>query len=182
MTTVTQQPNGTFTADPYHSSFLFAVRHVEVSRFRATFGDVIAQLDAGDSGIALEGRARVESISITEPPQMRENVVHGEDFFDAANHPEIGFRSTRLELAEDGSVTLDGELEIKGIARPVTAIGTYRPPIEDPYGGLRAALELRTVVDRRDWGMTWQMPLPGGGDALGYEVQVSVNLELVKHD
>ena len=113
---------------------------------------------------------------------MRENVVHGEDFFDAANHPEIGFRSTRLELAEDGSVTLDGELEIKGIARPVTAIGTYRPPIEDPYGGLRAALELRTVVDRRDWGMTWQMPLPGGGDALGYEVQVSVNLELVKHD
>ena len=180
MTTVTQQLTGTFTADPYHSSFMFAVRHVEVSSFRATFGEVIAQLDAGDSGLALEGRARVDSISITDPPQMRENVVNGEDFFDAANHPEITFRSTRFELGDDGTVTLDGELEIKGEARPVTAVGTYRPPIEDPYGALRAALELRTVIDRREWGMTWQVPLPGGGDALGYEVQVSINLELVK--
>jgi polyisoprenoid-binding protein YceI len=180
MTTATQAFTGTFTADPHHSSFLFAVQHMKVSTFRATFGDVEARLEGAESGVSLEGRARVASISITNPPQFREHVVNGEEFFDGGNHPEIVFRSTRVELAEDGGAAVDGELEIKGIARPVTATGTYQPPIEDPYGASRGALELRTVVDRRDWDMNWQMPLPAGGDALGYEVEVTVALELVK--
>jgi polyisoprenoid-binding protein YceI len=180
MATATQEFTGTFTADPVHSSFLCAVQHMEVSSFRATFGDVEARLEGGESGISLEGRARVASVSITEPPEMREHVVNGEDFFDGGNHPEIVFRSTRVELAEDGGVALDGELEIKGIARPVTATGAYRPPVEVPFGATRAAIELRAVVDRRDWDMNWQMPLPAGGEALGYEVELTVHLELVK--
>jgi polyisoprenoid-binding protein YceI len=180
MTTAMQDLTGTFTADPYHSSFLFAVRHMKVSTFRASFGDVEARLEVGESGLSLEGRARVASVSITDPPEMREHVVNGEDFLDAGNHPEIVFRSTRVELAEDGGVALDGELEIKGIARPVTATGTYQPPVEDPFGATRAAIELSNVVDRSDWGMNWQLPLPDGGDAVGYEVELSAQLELVK--
>jgi polyisoprenoid-binding protein YceI len=180
MTTATQEFTGTFTADPHHSSFLFAVRHMKVSTFRASFGDVEARLRGGESGISLEGRARVASVSITEPLEMREHVVNGKDFLDGENHPEIVFRSTRVELAGDGSAAVDGELEIKGIARPVTATGTHRPPIEDPYGATRAAIELSTVVDRRDWDMNWQLPLPAGGDALGYDVELTVHLELVK--
>jgi polyisoprenoid-binding protein YceI len=180
MTTATQDFTGTFTADQVHSSFLFAVRHMKVSRFRATFGDVDARVEGGESGISLEGRARVTSISITAPPEFREHVVNGEEFFDGRNHPEIVFRSTRVELAEDGGLAVDGELEIKGIARPVTATGTYQFPVEDPYGASRAAIELRAVVDRRDWDMSWQMPLPGGGEALGYEVELTVHLELVR--
>jgi polyisoprenoid-binding protein YceI len=180
MTVATQELTGMFTADPYHSSFLFAVQHMKVARFRATFGDVEARFEGGEFGIALEGRARVASISITDPPQFREHVVNGQDFFDGRNHPEIVFRSTRVELGDDGGVAVDGELEIKGIARPVTATGTYQPPIEDPYGASRTAIELRTVVDRRDWDMNWQMRLPAGGDALGYEVELTVHLELVK--
>jgi polyisoprenoid-binding protein YceI len=180
MTTATQEFTGTFVADPYHSSFLFAVQHMKVSSFRAAFGDVEARLAGGESGISLEGRARVASVSITDPPAFREHVVNGEDFFDAGNHPEIVFRSTRVELAGDGGAAVDGELEIKGIARPVSATGTYQPPVEDPYGASRTAIELRAVVDRRDWGMDWQLPLPAGGEALGYEVELTVQLELVK--
>jgi hypothetical protein len=89
MTTVTQELTGTFTADPYHSSFLLAVQHMQVSSFRATFGDVEARLEGGESGVSLEGRARVASVSITDPPEMREHVVNGEEFFDGGNHPEI---------------------------------------------------------------------------------------------
>jgi polyisoprenoid-binding protein YceI len=180
MITATQDFTGTFTADPHHSSFLFAVQHMKVSTFRASFGDVEALLEVGESGISLEGRARVASVSITDPPEMREHFVNGEDFLDAGNHPEIVFRSTQVELADDGGVAVDGELEIKGIARPVSATGTFRAPLEDPFGATRAAIELSTVVDRRDWGMTWQLPLPDGGDAVGYEVELSAQLELVK--
>ena len=180
MAVATQQFTGTFVADRDHSSFLFAVKHMKVSSFRAAFSDVEAWLVADDSGLSLEGRTRVESVSIAHPPEFREHVVNGEDFFDAANHPEIVFGSRRVELGEDGSATVEGDLQIKGISRPVTATGSYQSPVEDPYGSVRTAIELAATVDRRDWDMGWQMPLPKGGDVLGYEVLLTVHLELVK--
>ncbi len=142
MPVATEQFTGTYVADPDHSSFLFAIQHMKVSSFRATFGDVDATLVGDDAGLSLEGRARVESISIGTPPEFREHVVNSDEFFDAGNHPEIAFRSTRVELADDGRATVEGELEIKGIARRLTATGSYQPPVEDPYGALRTAIEL----------------------------------------
>jgi len=176
-----QQLKGTFVADPDHSSFLFAIKHMKVSSFRAAFGDVEARLVGEDEGgLSLEGRARVESVTIGHPPEFREHVVNGEDFFNAGNHPEIVFRSKAVTHGEEGSVNVEGELEIRGISRPVTATGSYQPPIEDPYGSIRTAMELAATVDRRDWGMDWQMPLPKGGDVLGYEVELTVHLELIR--
>ncbi len=180
MTVATQPFAGTFVADPDHSSFLFAVKHMKVSTFRATFADVEARLEADDSQLSLEGRARVESISISNPPEFREHVVNGEDFFDAANHPAIVFRSSRVELTEEGIATVEGDLEIKGISKPVVATGSYEPPVEDPYGSVRTAIELSATVDRREWSMGWQMPLPKGGDVLGYEVELTIHLELIR--
>ena len=180
MPVATSQLSGVFVADPAHSSFQFAIKHMKVSAYRAGFADVQARLVADDRALSLEGRARVESLTITNPPEFREHVVNGEDFFDAGNHPEVAFRSTNVVIADDGGVSADGELEIRGVARAVTATGVYQPPVEDPYGASRAAIELAVTIDRRDWGMDWQMPLPKGGDALGNAVEISVHLELVK--
>jgi polyisoprenoid-binding protein YceI len=180
MAVTTDPLTGIYEADRTHSSFQFAVRHMKVSTFRASFGDVDATLIADAAELRLEGAARVKSISITDPPEFRAHVVHGADFFAAENHPEILFRSDRVELAEDGTATVDGELTIKGLSRPITATGTWERPVEDTFGSLRAALELRAVIDRRDWGLTWQMPLPGGADVLGWDVELTVQLELVK--
>ncbi|HUR86479.1 MAG TPA: YceI family protein [Solirubrobacteraceae bacterium] len=181
MTTVTRIAEGTYSADPIHSSFQAGVSHMGVGSFRTTFSDVSARLTAAGGGeLSVEGRAQVASISIANPPEFREHVVDGAEFFDAGNHPEIVLRSTRLELADDGSAQLDGELVIKGIAKPVTASGTWREPIQDLGGGVRMALDLQAVVDRRDWDITWQAPLPGGGDALGWAVEIEAHLELVK--
>lgn len=173
---------GIFAADPDHSSVVFGIRHMNVSMFRASFGGLDARLVGDDSGVTLEGRVPVESISITTPAEFREHVLTGEDFFDARSHPEITFHSSRVELEEEGTARVEGELTIKGVSKAVTAIGLYREPIQDPFGAVRAAIELEATVDRREWGMNWQLPLPGGGEALGYQVELTIHLELVKQD
>ncbi len=180
MTTNTLPFTGTFVADPVHSTFQFAIRHMGVSVFKATFDDVDVRVVANEDGAELEGSVRAESISIKDPPEFREHVVYGADFLDARNHPEITFRSVDVHFGDDGTVTGRGELTVKGITKPVTAAGTYQAPVEDPYGNLRAALELDTTVDRREWGMDWQAPLPKGGDVLAYDVRLTIQVELIQ--
>ena len=179
MGTAVQPFAGTFVADPVHSSFGFAVEYSGRGKFRGTLDDVSATLTAGDDGLALEGAARVESISIRQPEMFRAHVL-GPDFFDADNHPEVSFRSTDVELAEDGSARLEGELTIAGKTRPVTVEGTWTEPIPAAGGGLRGGLELSLTIDRRDFGFDWQMELPNGGKALGWDVTLKVHLELVQ--
>jgi polyisoprenoid-binding protein YceI len=177
MSTAVQPFAGTYVGDPIHSSFGFAVEYSGRGKFRGTLGDVSATLTAGDDGLALEGAARVESISIQNPPQFRAHVL-GPEFFDAENHPEVAFRSSRVELAEDGSARVEGELTIAGTTRPVTIEGTWAEPIPAAGGGLRAGLELSLAIDRREFGFDWQMALPNGADALAYEVTLDVSLAL----
>lgn len=171
---------GTYELDRTHSTFQFAVTHIDVSTFRASFADIDARLTANEDTIELEGRALVASVSIAEPPEFRDHVVRGTDFFDADAHPLITFRSSSVVLGDDGSAGVTGELTIRGVSRSVVAHGTYRLPTEDPFGTYRAGLELRATVDRRNWDMSWQAPLPNGGDALGWEVEITVHLELIR--
>ena len=104
----------------------------------------------------------------------------GQDFFDAGEHPEIRFRSRRLNFGDDGAIRVAGELELRGITRPIEASGTYRLPVTDPYGANRGAIELAATIDRREWGFDWQIPLPDGDDVLDWEVELDVRLELVQ--
>src|SRR3954466_436374 len=173
MTTATAPLAGRYQADPVHSSFGFAVKHMGINTFRGTLADVDASLNDG----VLEGRAKAESISITNPPEFRAHVL-GEEFFDAANHPEVTFRSTDLDLADDGSATVKGELTIKGIANEIVAAGTWSGPAENPMGVQVVALELSADLDRTQYGMTWNMALPKGGNILGEKVTLNVHLEL----
>jgi polyisoprenoid-binding protein YceI len=180
MATVAKTLIGTYELDRTHSTVQFAVKHVGVSTFRASFSDVDARLTVENDGIALEGCVGVESVSIVEPAEFREHVVRGADFFDADTFPVIRFRSTSVELGDDGAVTLAGELTIRETSQTVTARGTYEPPREDPFGNVRTGLDLRATVDRRSWSMDWQAPLPDGGDALGWDVEITAQLELIK--
>jgi polyisoprenoid-binding protein YceI len=182
MVAATQPFTGTFELDSNHSSVQFAVRHIKVSIFRASFADIDARLIADGDEVKLEGSARAESVSLTNPPEFREHVVRGADFLHAGEHPELTFRSTEVDLREDGSATVTGELTVRGISHEITATGSFQPPVEDPYGSFRAALELRATVDRRAWEMDWQMPLPDGSDVLGWEVEITAHLELIRTD
>ena len=138
MTIATPVLEGTYELDPTHSTVQFAIRHVGVSRFRASFGDLKARLVINDEVASLEANALVESISIGDPAEFRDHVVRGTDFFAADEHPRISFRSTRIEFAADGTASVEGLLEIRGLERPVTAAGTFTSPTEDPFGNTRS--------------------------------------------
>ena len=177
MATIAVQPfSGTYDAQPVPSSFAFAVRHSGVFWFRGSLSDVTATLRADGDALTLEGSARVDSISVVEPAAMRASVL-GPEFFDADRHPEITFRSTELRLADDGRAELDGELTIRGVTRPVSASGHYSSPRLSSFGEI-AGLQLHTSFDRREYGFQWQMQLPGGGDAVGWDVEVDIDLLL----
>jgi polyisoprenoid-binding protein YceI len=166
---------GTFASDPVHSSFGFAVKYQNVSLFRGTLSDVTATLVDG----RLEGTAQAESISIRTPEQFRAHVLSAE-FFDVENHPQVTFVSDDVQLADDGTATVAGDLTIRGATQPVTATGTWQAPSEDAFGNTRAHLQLETVVDRTQFGLNWNMPLPSGGNALANDVTLTVDIALVQ--
>ena len=176
MAATTTPLNGTYTADPVHSSFGFAVKYQGVSVFRGTLDEVSAQLEGG----RLEGTAKVESISIRTPEQFRAHVLSPE-FFDAANHPEARFVSDELDLREDGTAKVTGELTIKGITKPVEATGTWTAPAADAFGNTRGHLNLEAVIDRTEWDMNWNMALPTGGNVLANDVVLTVEISLVEN-
>lgn len=172
-TTIQQVPAGTYNLDPAHSTFGFAVTHNGVSRFRGQFDQVDARLNNG----VLVGTAQVDSVS-TPIPQLKEHLL-GPDFFDAANAPTVSFQSTDIRIADDGEVEVDGELTLRSVRKPVTATGRYAAGT-GMQGNEVVGLELEATIDRRDYGLDWQTPLPGGGEALGWDVTLRVHLELVK--
>lgn len=178
MSTYTSPIAGTYAADPIHSSFGFAVKYMGGATYRGTFDKVSAKLEAGPSGASLTGFAEVDSISIRSPEPFRAHVL-GNDFFTAAEHPEITFTSDELVLDEDGSATVNGELTIRGTSCPVRARGSWTPPVADPTGKRRANLALEATVSRRDYGITWDVRMPDGSPALADEVTLTVDLFLV---
>jgi polyisoprenoid-binding protein YceI len=171
---ISELPTGTYGIDPIHSSIGFAVKYNDLSMFRSAFKAVEGQLQDG----VLTGSVPVESIAI-EMPRFREHVLSA-DFFDAESFPQMTFASSSVEVGSDGKeLTVGGELLIRGVSHPVTATGSFATG-EDPFGNDRIGLTLHATIDRRAFGLTWQNPLPAGGDAVGWHVAIDVELQLVK--
>jgi len=166
----TELPTGTWKLDQVHSSIGFSVKHV-VGRFRGGFDRFDVTLD--EQG--LRGTTDVSSIDIDEP-NLGGHLL-SPDFFDAERYPELSFRSNAISVDGD-AVTVDGELTLKGITKPVTITGTVSGPAGHLDGSSRLGLELETVVDRREFGLEWNAPLPTGGFVLGNDVKLTAELEL----
>jgi polyisoprenoid-binding protein YceI len=166
-------PTGTWASDPVHSSIGFAVKHMGVTPFRGTFKTFEATLVDGK----LVGSAPVETIQ-TDDENLTGHLLSPE-FFDADRHPVLRFESAAIR--RDGEeITVDGELTLKGVSRPVELRGAVTGPLGDPYGKERLGLELETTIDRTDFGIDWNAELPSGGRVLADDVKLNAQLELVQ--
>lgn len=172
----TQLPAATWNVDKIHSTVGFAVKHMVVSTFRGRFEDFDAALVSAEDGtLRLDGRVRADSIVVKD-----ENLaahLTSPEFFDTQRHPEITFASTLVRA--DGELIVDGELTIKGNTRPIEARGTLTQPVVTLGDVTKLGLELEASVDRTEYGLEWNAPLPKGGFALDNEVKLIVSLELV---
>jgi polyisoprenoid-binding protein YceI len=177
--TDTRLASGTWKIDRVHSHVGFAVKHMVVSTFRGAFERYDGALSVGEDGAPrLEGSVDVDSITV--PDENLKAHLTSPDFFDSERYPQIHFSSTAARLADNGQVEVDGELEIKGNVRPVTARGSISGPHVDIAGNDKLGIELEAIVDRRDFGLEWNAELPQGGVALGDDVRLDVSLELVR--
>jgi len=175
-TTTPIPANSSWSADATHSSVGFAVKHMVVSTFRGRFEDFEATLTAGDDGaLRLAGRVRADSLAVKDPNLAAH--LAAPDFFDSAKHPYIEFAST-LVRAASGELVVDGELTIKGHTRPIEARGTITEAVVALGDAERVGLELEAIVDRTEYGLDWNAPLPKGGFALANDVKLVVELEL----
>jgi polyisoprenoid-binding protein YceI len=172
-TTIQQVPAGTYSVDPVHSTFGFAIKHNGVSTFRGQFEQVDARLEDG----VLTGTAQVESVK-TAIPDLKGHLLSS-DFFNAEQTPTVTFRSTDIRVADGGETQVDGELTIRGITKPVTATGTVAHGV-GISGSEVVGFDLTAKVDRREYGLNWQAELPKGGEVLGWDVVLEVHLELPK--
>jgi polyisoprenoid-binding protein YceI len=177
MTTATAIPAGTYATDGVHSSAGFAVKHM-LSTFRGSFGTVNAQVTVAEDGSArLDGTVPVSSVIVKD--ENLQAHLQSPEFFDGEQYPEIRFHG--LDLTVDGdTATLTGDLTIKGHTQRVTAEGTVAGPVEDPFGNTKLGLQFETVVDRTQFGLNWNAPLPKGGFMLANDVTISVDLELAQ--
>ncbi|HVS43365.1 MAG TPA: YceI family protein [Candidatus Dormibacteraeota bacterium] len=168
---------GTWAIDPVHSEVGFSVRHMMVGKVRGRFtsfgGEIVA---TGDGAASVNATIDVSSVD-TQNTQRDEHIRSG-DFFDAANHPNITFRSTGLR-AHGGKTYVDGELTLHGVTRPVTLELEVGGVTKDPYGLLRAGFSAETEIERKDYGISINMPMDGGGVVVGDKVKISLEIEAV---
>jgi polyisoprenoid-binding protein YceI len=168
--------------DPAHSSVEFAVRHLMISTVRGRFGQVSGaiSLDETDAS-ALNVHITIPVASIDTRQEQRDGHLRSPDFFDADRYPEIHFIGRQLTGDPRDTFQLLGDLTIRGVTREVTLDVTSEGKGPNPFGpGERAGYSATGKLDRRDFGLTYNTALETGGVAVGHEVKISIDLELVQ--
>lgn len=172
-------PNaGTYEIDPTHSSASFEVRHLGLSKVRGGFESFSGTVVIADDPTHSSVEVRLDAASFTTGNEDRDGHVKSPDFLDVENHPKLTFRSAGVRQEGD-DWKVDGELTVKGAARPVTLDVEFEGAGEDPWGNGRIAFSATTDIDRGDWGINWNQALEAGGVLVGKKVKVVIDVQAV---
>jgi polyisoprenoid-binding protein YceI len=180
-TTMTPTASGTaWRIDPSHSHVEFSVKHLMIARVKGRFAGVAGtvRLEPGLAGSSVE--VVIDASSIDTRDQRRDAHLRSADFFDVETFPELTFRSRQVTPLGTGDFRVVGDLTIRDVTRAVTLEVADEGRSGDPWGGERAGFSATTMLDRRDFGLTWNQALETGGVLVGNEIEVSLDIELVK--
>jgi polyisoprenoid-binding protein YceI len=172
----TKIPLGTWSIDPVWSALEFEVKKMGLINVKGRVPGFTGTI-RGSENPSIEGTVDVSSIVTFD--ETRDTHLQSPDFFDVARHPEIRFASTSVETDGD-ELVVRGDLTIKGTTKPVELRGSFLGTSTDLMGNDRIALELSGTIDRTDFGLNWNLPLPSGGFLLPNEVTVKASFAAVK--
>jgi len=170
---------GVWNIDASHSSVAFVVRHLVVSKVRGRFDTFSGSINVAEDPLQSTAEAIIDVASVNTSDEGRDGHLRAPDFFDAAQFPTITFRSTSVRPKGDDFV-LVGDLTIKGVTKPVEIDLEFNGVEGDPWGGTRAGFSAETEINRKDWGLEWNMVLETGGVVVGDKVKIQLEVEAVK--
>ncbi|WP_298743640.1 YceI family protein [uncultured Microbacterium sp.] len=167
---------GTWVLDPGHSEVTFSVRHMMISKVRGSFGLKSATIIAPENPLEASVTASAEAASINTNDEGRDTHLRSADFFDVEQFPTIDFVSTGVRV-EGGDFLVDGDLTMHGVTKPVTFEVEFGGFGTDPWGNYKAGATAKTVVNREDFGLTWNAALETGGVLVGKDVTITLDLQ-----
>jgi len=172
----------TWEMDPAHSSFQFKVRHLTVSNVSGDFSKSRGVVMIDDRDITqLRVEVTIDAASVNTGHAQRDEHLRGPDFFDVAKHPTITFVSRKVIKADGDRLKVAGDLTIHGVTREITVdVEGPTAEVKDPWGNFRRGATATTKISRKDFGLTWNKVLDGGGLVVGDEVNIYVEVELVR--
>ncbi|OGU07203.1 MAG: protein yceI precursor [Geobacteraceae bacterium GWC2_58_44] len=172
----------TWNIDADHSSIGFKVRHLMVSNVKGAFGKVTGVVNVDDKDITKSSAtATIDTASIDTGVAKRDAHLKSADFLDVEKFPTMTFASTKVAGNGDDKLKVTGNLTLHGVTRPVVLdVEGLSAEVKDPMGNLRRGASASTKINRKDYGLTWNKALEAGGVAVGDEVTINIELELIK--
>jgi polyisoprenoid-binding protein YceI len=169
---------GRWAVDPAHSTLEFRVRHAGVARVRGVFRTFEGALDIAPDG-TLSATGWVAAASLDTGLAARDEHLRSSDFFDAARHERLTFSSTAVSIGAHGEITVRGDLTIRGVTREIELRGEILGTGRDDERAERVGLELTARIDRRDYGLTWNAAVDGGGLLVGNRVDIALEISAI---
>jgi polyisoprenoid-binding protein YceI len=170
----------TYKIDPVHSEILFKVRHMMISNVAGTFGKFDAKMESNTSDFSDAKVTFVaETSSVNTNNAQRDGHLQSPDFFNSAKYPEMTFASTSLEKKSSEEYKLNGNLTIRDVTRPVSLKVNYGGTQTDSYGQKKSGFEIEGTINRKDFGLVWNMPIEAGGVVVSEEVKLQINIQMV---
>jgi polyisoprenoid-binding protein YceI len=169
-----------YKIDPAHSSVEFSVKHMVISNVKGSFDEFEAAIAYDPNNIensSVEVTIPVKSINTKN--EKRDDHLRSADFFDAENHPNITFKSSKIQKKGDGYVAV-GTLTMHGVAKEIELPFVLNGPVVNPWGQTVIGIEIEYELDRQDYGLKWNKTMDNGGLVVGDDVKIEINLEAAK--
>jgi len=168
--------------DPAHTVAEFKVKHMMIANVKGYFSRISGVLTLDESDLANSRvEASIEAASIETRDGQRDAHLKSADFFHVEKFPTLYFKSTGVSIVGDGESSVEGDLTIRGVTRPVRfEVEGPTPPARDPWGNPRVAISANAKINRKDFGLTWNVALETGGILVGDDVTITLEAEFVK--
>lgn len=169
-----------WTLDAAHANVEFSVKHMMISTIRGRFQELALDVEFDETAPERSSVvARISTASVTTNQERRDTHLKSADFFDVETYPEMLFRSTSIARISDRDYKISGDLTIKDQTHPVVLDAALLGTVAGMQGGRLTAVSADATIDRKDWGLTWNVALESGGWLVADQIRIHIEFEMV---